>query len=186
MRHPLLDGKLKLALEDATNSYMFDVPVLQPLIYPVAVLYLMLHAGPLFRVRYEPSIRGGTAWTFFGSEVLLFTSYLLFAPAIVDNWVGRIALGLHLSMHVVFTVMDYFAHDFMLGTALTRRESSAVWWAAKEGGLVLDTITHAIAVTLLALALPPALAVGLLPLSLLAFVFVSNGYVRRHGGAATP
>lgn len=163
---------------------MLDLPALQIALYPFAVLYLLLHAGPMLRLRYEPSIRGGTSWRFFASEVLLFGSYVLFAPAIVGDPVGRIALAVHLTLHVSFTIMDYVAHDFLLGTALTPRRQSLLWWAAKEGGLVIDTLTHAVAVTLLAMALPTSLAVGLLPLSLIGFVLISNGYMRRFGPGA--
>ncbi|MCO4762192.1 MAG: hypothetical protein KC502_11850, partial [Myxococcales bacterium] len=53
--------------------------------------------------------------------------------------------------------------------------------ASKEVGLLIDTLTHATAVTLLAMALPMSLALGLLPLSLIAFVVISNGYMRRFG-----
>ncbi len=160
---------------------MFDIPALQVALFPFALLYLLLHAGPLFRLRYEPSIRGGTDWRFFASEVALFSSYVLFAPAIVDHPVGRIALATHLTLHVSFTVMDYLAHEFLLGTALTPLARSPLWWAAKEGGLVIDTATHATAVTLLALALPGVALLASVPLAMAAFVVISNGYMRRFG-----
>ncbi|MCO4762105.1 MAG: hypothetical protein KC502_11410 [Myxococcales bacterium] len=160
---------------------MFDVPALQVAVYPLGLLYLLLHAGPLFRHRYEPSIRGGTDWRFFASEIVVFTSYVLFAPAIVDHTIGKIALVTHLTLHVSFTILDYIAHDFLLNTALTPRAHSLLMWAAKEGGLALDTATHAIAVTLLVLALPLVVTVGLMPLSIAAFFFISSGYMRRFG-----
>jgi len=162
---------------------MLDVPALQIAVYPFAVLYFLLHAGPLVRHRYEVSIRGGTDWRFFASEVVLFSGYLLFAPAIVGDSIGRVALAVHLTLHVSFTITDYLAHDFLLGTALTSRSRSALLWAAKEGGLVVDTLTHAVAVTLLVLALPLWAVLGLLPISLALFAFISNGYVRRYSVA---
>lgn len=163
---------------------MLDIPALQIAVYPLAVLYFLLHAGPLLRHRYEVSIRGGTDWRFFASEVALFTGYVVFAPAIVQSPVGRVALGVHLTLHVGFTITDYLAHDILLGTALTPRSRSAVLWFAKESGLAIDTATHAVAVTLLALALPLWATLGLLPVSLALFFVISDGYVRRHGAAA--
>ncbi len=163
---------------------MYGSPETQIVVFPFAVLYLLLHAGPLFRHRYEPSIIGGTDWRFFASEVVLFTAYLLLAPDLVAHPLGQLALAVHLSLHVAFTITDYVAHEFLLGTALVPWARSPVMWLAKEGGLLIDTTTHAIAVVLLAQAIPLWAAIGWLPVSVGVFWLWSNGYVRRFGRAA--
>ena len=158
---------------------MLNSTLLQMLVFPFGALYLLLHAGPLLRIVYAPSIRGGTRWQFFGSEVVLFTAWLLCAPAVWHSSLGRIALVAHLSMHVVFTATDYFAHDFLLSSALTQRQRQPLMWFAKEFGLVLDTATHAIVVAIAATALGPLTALALTIPALAVFALVTRWYIRH-------
>ncbi len=158
---------------------MLNSNLLQLLVFPFGVLYLLLHAGPLVRVVYAPSIRGGTRWQFFGSEVVLFTAWLLCAPAVWQSSLGRIALAAHLSMHVVFTATDYFAHSFLLSSALTKRQRNPLMWFAKESGLVLDTLTHAIVVAIAARALGLVTAVALTIPAVAVFALVTRWYIRN-------
>lgn len=163
---------------------MLGSSTLQLFVFPAGVLYLALHVGPMLRLFYEPSIRGGTRWRFFGSEVVMFTLWLLGSPVLWGSTLGRAAMMAHLIMHVTFTAIDYFAHDFMLGSALTKREERPLLWIAKELGLLLDTATHAVAVGLVALALPPLTVAALSLPALAAYAWVTRGYLRRYGRAA--
>lgn len=159
---------------------MLESTLLQLVVFPVGLLYLALHAGPLLRLWYEPSIRGGTRWQFFASEVALFTGWLLGSPVLWHSTVGRVVVAAHLAMHVVFTILDYLAHDFMVSSALTDRRARPWMWLAKEGGLALDTATHATAVIIVAASLPPlTVALSVLP-ALAAFAWVTRGYLRRY------
>lgn len=159
---------------------MLESSLLQLIVFPFGVLYLALHAGPLFRLWYEPSIRGGTRWQFFASEVALFTAWIFGSPVLWHSTIGRWVIAAHLGMHVIFTILDYLAHDFLLGSALTDRRAHPLMWLAKEGGLALDTATHATAVLLVAVSLPP-LTVALLVLpAVAAFAWVTRGYLRRY------
>lgn len=158
---------------------MLNSELLQLLVFPFGMLYLLLHAGPLVRIVYRPSIRGGTRWKFFGSEVVLFTAWLLCSPAVWQSTIGRIALVAHLGMHVVFTTLDYFAHDFLLGSALTSPKRNPLMWFAKEFGLVIDTATHATVVTIAAIAIGPTKAIALSLPAFVAFVFVTRWYIRN-------
>jgi hypothetical protein len=163
---------------------MLESQILELLVFPVGVLYLALHAGPLFRLWYEPSIRGGTRWQFFASEVALFTAWLLGSPALWHSTVGKVVIAAHLGMHVVFTILDYLAHDFMVSSALTNRRAHPFLWLAKEGGLSLDTATHAAAVLIVASTLPLLTVVLLVIPALAAFAWVTRGYLRRYGAPA--
>jgi hypothetical protein len=160
---------------------MLGSQLLAFLIFPIGVLYLVLHAGPLFRFWYEPSIRGGTRWQFFASEVALFTGWMLCAPAVWNSPVGRAAVLFHLGMHVVFTLTDRLAHEFLLASALTPRARSPLMWAAKELGLVIDTATHAVVVFIAGRALPSRAVLASILLALAAFAVVTRGYLRRYG-----
>jgi len=160
---------------------MLNIPLLQWFVFPFGMLYLLLHAGPLFRLWYEPSIRGGTRWQFFASEVVLFCGYLFGAPAVWHSSLGRTVLVLHLSMHVVFTITDYMAHDFLLDSALCSRVKRPSMWVGKEAGLLIDTTTHAIAVALVAQAIGPLPALMLTLPALGAFALVTRGYLHRYG-----
>jgi len=160
---------------------MLESKLLEMIVFPFGVLYLILHAGPMLRLWYEPSIRGGTRWQFFASEVLLFTAWSLGSPVLWHSPLGRAALATHLGMHVVFTLADYFAHDFLLASALTNRARKPLMWIAKEGGLVFDTATHATVVILVARALPPITVALLILPAIAAFAWVTRGYLRRYG-----
>ena len=164
---------------------MLESTTLQLLVFPIGVLYLILHAGPMLRLWYEPSIRGGTRWRFFGSEVVVFTLWLLGSPVLWHSTPGRIAMATHVSMHVVFTATDYLAHDFLLGSALSRRSERPLMWFAKEAGLVVDTATHAVAVGLVAASLHPAVALALSVPSFAVYGWVTRGYLREFGGSAS-
>jgi hypothetical protein len=157
---------------------VLESPALQLVVFPVGVLYLLLHAGPMFRLWYEPSIRGGTAWRFFASEVALFAAWALCSPAVWHSPVGRAAIALHIGTHLLFTVLDASAHDFLVGTALIPRQRSPLLWFAKEAGLVVDTLTHAVVVSLAARAMPPVAAALLCLPSLAGFAWVTRGYLR--------
>ncbi|APR81170.1 Hypothetical protein A7982_06517 [Minicystis rosea] len=159
---------------------MLGSSVLELIVFPFGVLYLILHAGPLFRLWYEPSIRGGTRWQFFASEVVLFTAWILGSPVIFHSAVGRVVVAAHLGMHVLFSFLDYFRHDFMLGSALTDRRRHPLLWVAKEGGLAVDTATHTTVVGLVAASLHPLIVAALTAPALAAFAWVTRGYLRRH------
>lgn len=158
---------------------MLNSNLLQLLVFPFGALYLLLHAGPLLRFVYAPSIRGGTRWQFFGSEVLLFTAWLLCSPAVWQSSLGRIALTAHLSMHVIFTAADYFRHEFLLSSALTQRQRHPLLWFAKEFGLLVDTLTHAVVVAIAASALGPLTALVLMLPAVAVFLLVTRWYIRN-------
>jgi len=161
---------------------VLDSLVLQMVVFPVGVLYLLLHAGPLLRLWHEPSIRGGTRWQFFASEVALFVGWALASPVVWRSPVGRVAVALHLGMHVGFTLADYFAHDFLLRSALVPWARSPWLWFGKEFGLFVDTASHGVLVALVAASLPPLTALALCVPALAAFAWVTRGYLKHHGG----
>lgn len=154
--------------------------MLQLIVFPIGMLYFLLHVGPLLQLWYTPSIQGGTRWKFFASELVVFTLWLLGSPVLWASELGRLAILAHMSMHTVFTILDYVAHDFLLGSALAQRSSRPAMWVAKWAGLVLDTATHAIAVTLVALTLPVLTVLILSVPSLLAYAWVTRGYLQRY------
>lgn len=162
---------------------MLDSRILQLIVFPIGALYLLLHLGPLLGLWYEPSIRGGTRWRFFASELVVFTLWLLGAPALVQSPIGRVAIAAHLSMHLVFTVLDAAAHDFVLRTALIDLRKSPVMWFLKSFGLLLDTACHATAVTVVAIALGPLTTSLLLVPALVGFALVTRGYLRDYASA---
>ena len=162
---------------------MFEEPIARFLVFAWGALYLLLHAGPMLRLWYEPSIRGGTRWPFFASEALLFACWLLFAPAVFGSWLGRAAVTVHVLTHLGYALLDALAHERLLSMALVRRERPLLW-AAKELGLLLDTATHATVVWLVARTMPPAQLVAASVLALAAFAWATRGYLRRYGGGA--
>jgi hypothetical protein len=135
------------------------------------------------RVCYQPSIRGGTRWGFFASEVALLSLQLLLAPAVWQSPLARRAALLHVGMHAAFASIDFFAHDFLLASALTARRRNALMWLGKELGLVIDTATHAIVVAVVVRALPLAVVVFSTALALGAYTLVTRRYIRRYGVA---
>jgi len=159
---------------------MLESTTLQLIVFPIGLLYFLLHAGPLFRLWYEPSIVGGTRWRFFASEVAVFSLWALGSPVLWHSTVGRIAIALHMSMHVVFTVTDFVAHDFLLGSALASRATRPWMWVAKNLGLVIDTATHGIAVILVAQTFSPWVVVATSIPALGAYAWVTRGYLRAH------
>lgn len=159
---------------------MLESSILELIVFPFGVLYLVLHAGPLLRLWYEASIRGGTRWQFFASEIALFTAWIVGSPVLWHATVGRVIIAAHLGMHVLFTFVDYFAHEFLLGSALTDRRRRPLLWAAKEGGLAIDTAMHATAVGLVAASLHPVIVAVLVAPALAAFAWVTRGYLRRY------
>jgi hypothetical protein len=157
-----------------------DSQIFQLIVFPIGTLYLLLHLGPLVGLWYEPSIRGGTRWRFFASELVVFTLWLLGSPVLVRSPLGRVAIAAHLVMHTVFTVLDAVAHDFVLDTALVRPRKAPVLWFLKSFGLLLDTACHATAVALVAVALGPLTAGLLFVPALVGFALVTRGYLRDH------
>lgn len=152
---------------------------LEWVIFPFGVFFLLLHAGPLLRVAHEPSIHGGTQWWFFSLEILLFLAWLLGSPTVWGSSLGRLAVTIHLTLHVGFVVADWFAHDALLAMALVTRRQSPLIWAGGLLGLIADTTAHAIAVSLVALALPwPAVVILCIPAAL-AYREMTRGYIRR-------
>lgn len=160
---------------------MLGSSLIQLLVFPIGVLYLLLHLGPFLRLFYEPSIRGGTRWPFFASELGMFSLWLLGSPVLWNSSLGRFIIILHMSMHAVFTVMDYVAHDFLLHFALVRRATHPGMWLTKELGLAIDTLTHAGAVILVALTLKPLTAILLSIPSFVAYAWATSAYQRRYG-----
>jgi hypothetical protein len=157
---------------------MLESLPLQFVVFVVGVLYLALHAGPLLRLWYEPSIRGGTRWQFFGSEVALFIAWFVAFPQVAHSLAGQTAVGLHVATHASYTTIDKFAHDFLLRSALSRRQSEPLMWFAKEFGLLMDTATHAFVVVLTASVLPLPLVLGACLLAVPLFAWITKGYLR--------
>ena len=160
---------------------MLESTTLQLLVFPIGVFYLALHLGPLLRLWYEPAIRGGTRWQFFASELVVFSLWLIGSPVLWHSPIGRIAIVTHMSMHVVFTGTDYIAHDVLLRSALATRAKTPWMWIAKNLGLVIDTGTHATAVILVALTLPPWTVAALSVPSLGAYAWMTRRYLRQYG-----
>ena len=165
---------------------MFDCPVLTFAVFAWGTLFLLLHAGPLLRLWYEPSIRGGTRWQFFGSECLLFGSWLLFAPPVYHSRIGQIAVTAHITTHFAYTIADAVAHQFLVSSALATRARQPVMWALKEGGLLFDTLTHATVVVLVATTLPAVEIAVAGTMAALAFAWVTRGYLRRYATSVAP
>lgn len=159
---------------------MLESTALQQLIFPIGVLYFFLHAGPLMRLWYEPSIRGGTRWRFFASEVALFLLWLLGSPVLWHSTLGRGVIAMHLSMHVVFTILDAVNHNFLLDSALTKRRQHPWMWMAKEMGLVIDTASHGVVVLLVAQTMPLSFVAFAIGIAGLLFAWVTRGYLRKY------
>jgi hypothetical protein len=166
-------------------SFMLESNALQLFVFPIGMLYFLLHVGPLFRLWYEPSIQGGTRWKFFASELVVFSLWLFGSPVLWHSQLGRLVITAHLSMHVIFTAMDYWAHDFLIGTALVKRSERPLMWFVKEFGLVIDTATHGIATVLVGLELGPRIVAMSSILSIGMYAIVTRGYLQQYGKWAT-
>ncbi len=149
---------------------MLQSSVLEALFLPLGVLYFFLHAGPLFRLWYEPSIRGGTSWKFFGSEVLLAIGWMLCSPTVWESALGRVVVFSHLGAHIAFAVLDRFHHAWTLRSALSKPRSGLGIFLAKELGLFIDTALHGTLVVLAAWDQPFALLVAVIEAALLGYL----------------
>lgn len=158
---------------------MFGSMTLEWALFPFGLFFLLLHAGPLLGVAREPSIHGGTQWWFFSLEIVLFLAWLLGSPTVWGSALGRFAVATHLTLHVGFVVADWFGHNVLLAMALTTRRQSPLLWAGGLLGLVADTGSHAIAVGLVALALPRPMLVILCVPATLGYLAMTRSYVRR-------
>jgi hypothetical protein len=134
---------------------MFEWSLWQHLVYTMGVLYLALHAGPMLRLWHEPSIRGGTRWQFFGSEVLLFAAWWLAFPVLRTSILVLGVVGFHIFSHFCYFVAAAVAPERLIRSALVEGRREPVLWCAKEGGLMADTASHAVVVVTVALTLPP-------------------------------
>lgn len=150
-------------------------------LFSVGLFFLLLHAGPLVRVARVPSIHAGTRWWFFALEVLLFLGWIFGCPAVWSSPLGRVAATIHLSLHVSFALADWFAHDWLLASALVDRRRSPSLWAASQVGLFVDTCTHAIVVAIAGAALSPVVATLLAAPAVLAYRAMTRSYIRRFG-----
>jgi hypothetical protein len=148
------------------------------LVTAAGATYLLLHLGPSLRFAYGASIRAGTRWPFFASEVALFLAWGAFVPAIGDSGIGRLAMALHIATHGGYALADAFAHDKLLALALADRRSAPISWVVKEVGLLLDTATHVLAVGLAVMALSPAGVVALIAAAVGGYLWITSAYVR--------
>lgn len=81
----------------------------------------------------EENIRNGTSYKYFFSELLLFACMCLAAPhRFLDGWVGRVALALHLPLHVGLVAGDYFNHEAIVQKALFRFDTHPVGWLSSK------------------------------------------------------
>lgn len=156
--------------------------LISSVVFGIGLLYLALHLGPLLRLWFEPSIRGGTRWRFFTSEVLLFLGWWAAFPENAHSPLWQAAIGAHLVTHAIFALLDLFAHDWLLRFALSPR-SRPGRWLIKEGGLLFDTATHATVVALAAPQLPPAMWAGSGLLALAGYMAVTRTYTRAYARA---
>jgi hypothetical protein len=143
---------------------MFDLPLLEWVLLPFGLLFLLLHLGPALHVAKRASIHGGTRWWFFALELVLFTGWMLGSPAVWESTLGRCVVVVHLSSHVGFALGDWFRHDRMLATALISRERSRFFWAASYGGLMV---------------LPPEQVLLMSVPAVLGYLLVTRSYLRR-------
>jgi hypothetical protein len=158
---------------------MFDLPLLEWVLLPFGLLFLLLHLGPALHVAKRASIHGGTRWWFFALELVLFTGWMLGSPAVWESTLGRCVVAVHLSSHVGFALGDWFLHDRMLATALISRERSRFFWAASYTGLVVDTLCHATVVTLAVAVLPLEQVLLMSVPAVLGYLLVTRSYLRR-------
>jgi hypothetical protein len=158
---------------------MFEWSLWQCLVFTMGVLYLALHAGPMLRLWREPSIRGGTHWLFFASEVLLFVTWWLAFPVLRTSSLVVCVVGFHLISHFSYSVAAAVAPERLLRSALVPFRGKPLPWFAKEVGLVLDTASHAVVVVTVAGTLAP---LGLVLLSLTglgAYAAVTRRYLKQ-------
>jgi hypothetical protein len=158
---------------------MFDLPLLQWVLLPFGLLFLLLHLGPTLFVAKRASIYGGTRWWFFVLELVLFTGWLLCSPIVWQSPLGRSVVLAHLSIHVGFALGAWFVPERMLATALISRERSPFYWAASYTGLLFDTVCHASVVALLVLALPLEQVLLMSVPAVLGYSLVTRMYLRN-------
>lgn len=158
---------------------MIDNMVLQSLVFAVGVLYLALHAGPMLRLWYEPSIRGGTRWMFFFSEVVLFVAWWQAFPVLWESRAAQAVVLFHIVSHFSYFVADAVAHDRLLWAALIDKQRFPLLWVAKELGLFIDTLSHAFVVVLVAATLPISQVIPLVLLGLAGYGLVTRRYLRQ-------
>lgn len=163
---------------------MLESATLQLLIFPFGLLLLLLHVGPLLGIADQPSIRGGTRWWFFVLEIAVFVGWMLCSPIVWNSSHARIVVVVHLVIHVGLALGDWFAHEFMVDTALSPRRMSPWLWTASKVALLIDTLTHATLVVIVVAGLAWANVMLLGLPALLAYVLVTHGYVRRFGVAS--
>lgn len=169
---------------DMVATSMLEWTVWQYGVFAVGVLYLALHAGPMLRLWYEPSIRGGTRWQFFGSEILLFGAWWLVFPSLRISLFAKYVIGFHIVSHLVYFAVDGIAHEQLLKSALVRRHREPLLWFAKEFGLFVDTASHAFVVVSVALTLPPVRLVPLCMAGLAGYAAVTRHYLKPAEGGS--
>jgi hypothetical protein len=160
---------------------MLDSVALQWSILPFGFLLLFLHVGPLVGIAVTPSIRGGTRWWFFAFELAVFVGWLLASPIVWNSNLARAVVVVHLAIHLGLALGDWFAHDRMLATALSPRQSTPWMWIGSKVALLIDTLTHVTVVALVVAALPWSKVVLVGLPALLGYVLVTLGYVHRFG-----
>lgn len=160
---------------------MLGSQTLQWLVLPFGMLFLFLHLGPTLHLFKRASIRGGTRWWFFMLEVILFAAWLLGSPVVWASPLARIAVTVHLTLHVGFTIGDGLVHERMLATALAPRAHRPWAWAASLGGLIIDTLCHAIVVAIVVVSLPVVQVLLIAVPAVLGYALVTRTYVRRFG-----
>jgi hypothetical protein len=157
---------------------MFEWSAWQYLVYGVGVLYLALHAGPLLRLWHEPSIRGGTHWLFFASEVLLFVAWWLAFPVLATSRLVWCVVGFHIVSHFGYCVAAAIAPERLVRSALVESRRAPLLWLAKEAGLLLDTASHAVVIVTVAAGLPLLWLVLLSLAGLAGYAAVTRHYLK--------
>lgn len=158
---------------------MLEWSVWQYLVYTMGVLYLALHAGPMLRLWHEPSIRGGTRWQFFASEVLLFGAWWLAFPVLATSSLVWCVVGFHLLSHFCYFGAAAVAPERLLRSALIHGRREPLLWFAKEVGLMVDTASHAVVVVTVAPTLPPFWLVLLSLAGLAGYAAVTRRYLKQ-------
>ena len=138
---PLFPGPVALSTWEA---------IAQCCLYTPCLHYLIAHLLPLLGVT-AATIEKGTSWKYFGTELLLFTSYLVCAQRqFLGSWLGLLITAVHLPLHFGLTLGDYLAHDAVVKAATVPKTESMLRWGAAKFGLALDTSCHISAAALLA------------------------------------
>ena len=107
---PLFPGHVHLETWEA---------VTQVLLYTPCLHYLIAHLLPLLGVT-AATIEKGTSWKYFGTELVLFSSYLVCARRqFLASWLGLLITVPHLPLHIGLTLGDYLAHDAVVHTAVS-------------------------------------------------------------------